>query len=79
MPFVATRMGPDYYAQSEKYHMYCLYVESEKLVQMNLLTKQKQSHRCRKQTYGYQEGKGRRRDKSGDWDSHIYNTIHIIV
>ena len=27
---------------------------------MNLFTKQKQSHRCRKQTYGYQEGKGRR-------------------
>ena len=23
-------------------------------VQMNLFTKQKQSHRCRKQTYGYQ-------------------------
>ena len=25
---------------------------------MNLFTKQKQSHRCRKQTYGYQWGKG---------------------
>ena len=25
---------------------------------MNLFTKQKQSHRCRKQTYGYQGGKG---------------------
>ena len=25
--------------------------------QMNLFTKQKQSHRCRKQTYGYQGGK----------------------
>ena len=24
------------------------------MVQTNLLTKQKQSHRCRKQTYGYQ-------------------------
>ena len=24
---------------------------------MNLFTKQKQSHRCRKQTYGYQGGK----------------------
>ena len=33
-----------------------------------LLTKQKQSHRCRKQTYGYQEGKGGRRDELGDWD-----------
>ena len=66
MPFVATRMGPDYYAQSEKYHMYCLYVESEKLVQMNLLTKQKQSHRRRKQTYGYQGGMwGRDKLRSG--------------
>ena len=33
---------------------------------MNLFTKQKQSHGCRKQTYGYQEGKGG--DKLGDWD-----------
>ena len=34
---------------------------------MNLFTKQKQSHRCRKQTYGYQGGKGRReeREKKG--------------
>ena len=24
---------------------------------MNLFTKQKQSHRCRKQTYSYQKGK----------------------
>ena len=33
---------------------------------MNLFTRQKQSHRCRKQTYGYQGGKGK--DKLGDWD-----------
>ena len=38
-----------------------------KMVQMNLFTKQKQSHRCRKQTYGYQWGKGGR-DNLGDWD-----------
>ena len=31
---------------------------------MNLFTKQKQSHRCRKQTYGYQGGQ--ERDKLGD-------------
>ena len=30
----------------------------KKQVQVNLFTKQKQSHRCRKQTYGYQEEKG---------------------
>ena len=30
----------------------------KKIIQMNLFTKQKQSHRHRKQTYGYQRGKG---------------------
>ena len=33
---------------------------------MNLFTKQKETHRYRKQTYGYQRGK-RGRDKSGVW------------
>ena len=28
------------------------------MVQMNLFTKQKETHRHRKQTYGYQRGKG---------------------
>ena len=32
-------------------------MESEKMIQMNLFTEQKQAHRCRKQTYGYQKGK----------------------
>ena len=39
----------------------------KKRVQMNLFTKQKQSHGCRKQTYGYQGISGER-DKLGDWD-----------
>jgi hypothetical protein len=34
-----------------------------KMIQMNLLTKQKETHRHRKQTYGYQKGKGKRKDK----------------
>ena len=38
---------------------------------MNLLTKQKESHRCRKLTYGYLEGKGGR-NKLGDWGIYIY-------
>ena len=46
--------------------LYCLYVESKNMLQMNLFTKWKLSHRCRKQTYGYQGGK--RGDKLGDWD-----------
>ena len=37
-------------------------MESKKLIQMNLFTKQEQTYRLRKQTYGYQWGKveGRR-------------------
>ena len=34
------------------------HVESKKIIQMNLFTKQKQTHRHRKQTYCYQRGKG---------------------
>ena len=30
----------------------------KKMIQMNLFTKQKQTHRLQKQTYGYQSGKG---------------------
>ena len=45
--------------EKDKYMTSCLYVESKKkMVQMNLFTKQKKSHRCRKQTYGYQGGNG---------------------
>ena len=43
---------------------------------MNLFTKQKQSHRCRKQTYGYQVGK-----KGGgiNWEigTDIYTLLYI--
>ena len=31
---------------------------NQKIIQVNLLAKQKQTHRHRKQTYGYQRGKG---------------------
>ena len=43
---------------------------------MNLFTKQKQTHRHRKQSYGYQ--RGRERDKSGAWDDHTHSTIYKI-
>ena len=33
-----------------------------------LIYKTEMSQRCRKQTYGYQGGKGGRRDKLGDWN-----------
>ena len=32
------------------------YVESKKVMKMNLFLKQKQSHRLQKQTYSYQRG-----------------------
>ena len=38
----------------------------KKMIQMNLLTKQKQTHRHRRQTYGYQ--RGWQGGKFGIWD-----------
>ena len=59
MPLVATWMDPEIIILSEvcqtekdKYHMLSL------MTQMNVFSKQKQIHRNRKQTYGYQRGKG---------------------
>ena len=43
--------------EKDKYHMISLICGIKK-IQMNLFTKQKQTHRHRKQTYGYQRGKG---------------------
>ena len=40
--------------------------------------KTKQTHRHRKQIYGYQRGKGSGRDKLGVWDEQIYTTTHKI-
>ena len=40
--------------QDTEYH---LYVESKKMIQMNLFTKQKQTDRHRTQIYGYQREK----------------------
>ena len=64
--------GPREVSQTEKdkYHMIFvhLYVESKKMIQTNSFTKQKQTHKLRKQTYSYQRGKVVRRDKLGVWD-----------
>lgn len=38
--------------EEDKYHMISLIAESKITVQMNLLTRQKLSHRFRKQIYG---------------------------
>ena len=47
------------------------------MIQMNLFTKQKQTLRLRKQTYGYQRGRWVR-NKLGVWDQQIQNTIYKI-
>ena len=43
---------------------------------MNLFTKQKQTYRYRKQTYGYPRGNTGGRDKSGALDEHTHTTAY---
>ena len=46
-------------SDNDKYHMMLLICEIlKKMIQMNLFTKQKETHRHRGQIYGYQKGKG---------------------
>ena len=45
-------------SDKDKYHMISLVCGIWNIIQMNLFTKQEQTHRHRKQTYGYQRGKG---------------------
>ena len=42
---------------------------------MNLFTEQKETHRHRKQTYGYQSRKGKE-DKLGVWDQQTQTIIY---
>ena len=46
------------------------------MVQMNLFAKQKQSHRCREQTYGYQRGKVEK-GKTEEAGISIYTLMYI--
>ena len=54
------------------------------MIQMNLFTKQKHTHRLREhhslreQTYGYQEGRAGGRDRLGAWDWHIHTAVFKI-
>ena len=60
LPFAETRANLETVTQSEirqkeqntvQYHFYA---ESKQTAEMNLLAKQKQNHRCKKRTFGYQ-------------------------
>ena len=46
----------------------------EKMIQMNLFTKQ--THRLQKQTYGYQKGKVGGRERLGVWDLHMHTIVY---
>ena len=52
--------------EKDKYHLISLICGIFKQIQLNLFTKQKQTHRHRKQTYGHQRGKGEK-GKLGAW------------
>ena len=47
------------------------------MTQMNLCTKEKQTHRHRKQTCGYQRGKRVGRDKLGVYEEQIQTTLYM--
>ena len=57
--------------EKNKYRIMSLNVESRKMLQVNLFAKQKQRHRCREQTYGYQGG------MNGEIGVDIYTPPHI--
>ena len=58
MSFVANSFIKWSKSKKDKYDIH-LYVESKKMIQMNLFIKQKQTHRHKKQIYGYQGDSGR--------------------
>ena len=49
-------------SQTKTNYMISLVCGIERIIQMNLYTKQKQTHKHRKQTYSYQSGKGGERE-----------------
>ena len=75
--------GPrDYHIERSKSHKErqisydITYMWNLKKIQINLFTKQKQTHTHRKQTSDYQRGKWWKRDKLGVWDLWIHTTIY---
>ena len=48
------------------------------MIQMNLFTKQRQTHRLREWTYGYQGGRMGERDRLGVWDGYVHTAIFKV-
>ena len=59
--------------RKDKYHVILLTVKSRKMVQMNLLAKQKYRHRCRRQTLVTKRGRAGRMN----WETGI--DIHTLL
>ena len=53
-------------------------MQTQKIIQMNLHTKRKQTHRLREPAYGYQRGKGAGR---GSWEYGVnsYTLLYIKI
>ena len=51
------------------------YEESKKMIQMNLFTQQKQTHRLRERTYGYR--RGRLRGKDWEFGIDMYTLLYL--
>ena len=49
-----------------------------KMIQKNLLTKQKQTQRFQNQIYGYQRGNEAGQDGLGGWDWQLHSIIYKI-
>ena len=61
--------------EKDKYHGIASMgnLKKKKMIQMNLLTKQKQTHRLKERTYSYQEEMVVGRDNEGVWtDTYIF-------
>ena len=83
MPFAATWMSLEIFILSEvsqtekdKYYVISLIYGIFKIIQMNLYTKPKYTHRHRKQTW-LPKGKGRRRGINQKYEINRYTTLYI--
>ena len=80
MPFAATGLDLEIIILSEvrrkrQISYDIAYKQNLKKIQMNLFTKQKQTHRLRERIYDYQRGRMKGRDSQGIWDRHVHSAI----